>query len=82
MAATSVRVRVLGMLEHALERYWVLRDAFVLETQADGLLTLQRRIDACTQGDRRAVVDEPAWHRVTEWIAGGDHGGGGRPLPE
>ena len=70
LATTSVQVRVLGVLEHALERYWALRDAFFLETQADGLATLQQRIDACAHGDRTAVSDDPWWEELRELLAG------------
>jgi hypothetical protein len=56
-ATVRTDVRVLGVLEHPLERYWVLRDAFELELKPDGLVTLQRRIDECARGDRVAVTD-------------------------
>src|SRR5207245_808705 len=58
LATTSTHVRLLGLLRHPLERYWVLRDAFVLETEPDGLLTLAGRIEACEQGDPHAVSDD------------------------
>ena len=70
LATTTVRLRVMGLLEHPLERFWVLRDALFLETEPDGLLTIQRRIDACAQGDRRAVADEPWWEGLAELLTG------------
>lgn len=70
LATTTTRVRVMGVLEHPVERFWVLRDALFLETEPDGLLTLQRRIDACAQGDRRAVVGEPWWEDIAELLTG------------
>lgn len=57
LATVKTEVRVLGLLEHPLERYWVLRDAYILEGHPDGLATLQRRIDECAHGDRVAVKD-------------------------
>lgn len=70
LATTATQVRVMGLLEHPVERFWVLRDALFLETEPDGLLTLQRRIDACAQGDRRAVVGEPWWEGLAELLTG------------
>lgn len=68
LATTSTLVRVMGLLEHPLERYWVLRDALFLETEPDGLLTLQRRIDACAHGDRLAVSSQPSWEHIRELL--------------
>jgi len=56
-AATKVEVHLLGLLARALERYWVLRDAYHLESQDDGLATLRARIAECEQGNRSQVHD-------------------------
>lgn len=56
-AATKVEVHLLGLLVHPLERYWVLRDAYHLESQDDGLATLRARIAECEQGNRSQVHD-------------------------
>jgi hypothetical protein len=61
MAATKTEVRLMGVLAHPLERYWVLRDAYELEVRDDGLTRLQERIDACAQGDRMKVHDHSLW---------------------
>jgi hypothetical protein len=56
-AVVKTELRVLGLLEHPLERYWVLRDAFELELKPNSLATLQRRIDECARGERVSVQD-------------------------
>lgn len=68
LATTDTKVRVMGALEHPLERYWALRDAFFLETHPDGLLTLQRRIDACHQAERHPVTEHPLWNQLSAWL--------------
>lgn len=56
-ATTKVEVDLLGLLAHPLERYWVLRDAYHLESEDDGLATLRARIAECEQGNRSQVHD-------------------------
>lgn len=62
LAATRVRVRVLGKLEHPLERYWVLRDALHLESQPDGLAVLADRIAGLAGEEKVALhpADQPS----------------------
>jgi hypothetical protein len=56
-ATAKTEVRVLGLLEHPIDRWWVLRDAMHIELEPDGLAILQRRIDEVDQGERSEVVD-------------------------
>lgn len=69
IATTKTEVRLMGVLEHPLERWWVLRDAFELELKPDGLQTLQRRIDECAQGERVAVEDH-SFHTLFQRACG------------
>jgi hypothetical protein len=66
LAVTETQVRVLGLLSHPLERYWVLRDAMHLEVLDDGLSRLQARIDACEQATRSDVHLHPAWETLAQ----------------
>lgn len=69
LVVTDTHVRVLGLLAHPLERFWVLRDAYHLEVLDDGLAHLQARIDKCEQSTRAQVHLHPAWEAVARaWV--------------
>jgi hypothetical protein len=60
-ATVKTEVRVMGLLEHPIERWWALRDALHLEQEPNGLEILQQRINECAVG-ARADVEDHSFH--------------------